>query len=156
MASFKNGNDMLLNKNEEKETKIQDFSVSELLAQLEAKGKKIAIIEPGAENNIVENSERATATANALLNDRADLEDSDHGEEPVANGEAAKTGTFGGAKLDGTIKEGYQMNAFVQAQADAELNDQEASPGSKVEEDAGGFVNSKELDEELLGERAKN
>lgn len=36
------------------------------------------------------------------------MEDSDHGEEPVTNGEAAKTGTFGGvAKLDGTIKEGY-------------------------------------------------
>ena len=50
MASFKNGNDMMLKKEEEKEQKIQDFSVSELIAQLEAKGKKIAIIEPGAEN----------------------------------------------------------------------------------------------------------
>ena len=51
MASFKNGNDMLLKKEAEKEEqKIQDFSVSELIAQLEAKGKKIAIIEPGAEN----------------------------------------------------------------------------------------------------------
>ena len=51
MASFKNGNDMLLQKEEVKEEqKIQDFSVSELIAQLEAKGKKIAIIEPGAEN----------------------------------------------------------------------------------------------------------
>ena len=51
MASFKNGNDMLLQKEKEKEEqKIQDFSVSELIAQLEAKGKKIAIIEPGAEN----------------------------------------------------------------------------------------------------------
>ena len=50
MASFKNGNDMLLQKEEVKEEqKIQDFSVSELIAQLEAKGKKIAIIEPGAE-----------------------------------------------------------------------------------------------------------
>ena len=47
------------------------------------------------------------------MNDRVDMEDSDHGEEPIGNGEAAKTGTFGGAKLDGTIKEGYQMNAFV-------------------------------------------
>ena len=54
MASFKNGNDMLLKKEaeraEKEEQKIQDFSVSELIAQLEAKGKKIAIIEPGAEN----------------------------------------------------------------------------------------------------------
>ena len=51
MASFKNGNDMLLQKEEVKEEqKIQDFSVSELIAQLEAKGKKIAIIEPGTEN----------------------------------------------------------------------------------------------------------
>ena len=51
MASFKNGNDMLLKKEAEKEEqKIQDFSVSELIAQLEAKGKKIAIIEPGTEN----------------------------------------------------------------------------------------------------------
>ena len=24
----------------------------------------------------------------------------------------ARTGTFGGAQLDGTIKEGYQLNAF--------------------------------------------
>ena len=52
------------------------------------------------------------------------------------------------------------MNAFVQAQADAEANDAEeaeASPGSVHEEqDVGGFVNSSALDEELLGERAKN
>ncbi len=30
-----------------KEKQVTDFSVSELIAQLEAKGKKIAIIEPG-------------------------------------------------------------------------------------------------------------
>lgn len=122
MASFKDGNDILMKKEKkiiekeevekeevkEKEKEIKDFTVSELIAQLEAKGKKIAIIEPGAEN----------MTANELLNDREDLEDSDRGEAtPPPNGDQARTGTFGGAKLDGTIKEGYQLNAFAQAQA---------------------------------------
>ena len=39
MSSFKNGNDMLLDQNSQKEEKkISDYSVQELLAQLEAKG----------------------------------------------------------------------------------------------------------------------
>ena len=50
MSSFKNGNDMLLDANSQKEEKkITDYSVQELLAQLEAKGQKIAIIDPNAE-----------------------------------------------------------------------------------------------------------
>ena len=92
MASFKDGNDILMKKEKkiiekeevekeevkEKEKEIKDFTVSELIAQLEAKGKKIAIIEPGAEN----------MTANELLNDREDLEDSDRGEAtPPPNGD---------------------------------------------------------------------
>ena len=45
----------------------------------------------------------------AFLNERPDLEDSDHGESPQ-NGEPTKTGTFntfGSPKLNGTINEGY-------------------------------------------------
>ena len=106
MASLRDGNDILMQHKEHKEEAakesakgIGDFSVSELLAQLEAKGKTVAIIEPGQEK---------VGATNELLDDRADLEDSDHaGEEPVQNGDQARTGTFGGAKLDGTIKEGY-------------------------------------------------
>ena len=81
MASFRDGNDMLLQKKEEEEVKekqVTDFSVSELIAQLEAKGKKIAIIEPGIENQ--------TSKVDELLgNDRADLVDSDHGDEETPN-----------------------------------------------------------------------
>lgn len=51
MSSFKNGNDMLLDpKSRKEEKKITDYSVQELLAQLEAKGQKIAIIDPNAES----------------------------------------------------------------------------------------------------------
>ena len=51
MSSFKNGNDMLLDaKSQKEEKKITDYSVQELLAQLEAKGQKIAIIDPNAES----------------------------------------------------------------------------------------------------------
>lgn len=105
MASFRDGNDMLLKKEEKEEVKekqVNDFSVSELIAQLEAKGKKIAIIEPGSEN-------QESKVDELLGNDRADLVDSDHGDEETPNnGDQARTGTFGGAaKLDGTITEGY-------------------------------------------------
>ena len=55
MASFRDGNDILMKKQKEQKEEeakesskgIGDFSVSELIARLEAKGKKIAIIEPG-------------------------------------------------------------------------------------------------------------
>ena len=32
--------------------------------------------------------------------------------QPSLIQDQARTGTFGGAQLDGTIKEGYQLNAF--------------------------------------------
>lgn len=115
MSSFKNGNDMLLDpKSRKEEKKITDYSVQELLAQLEAKGQKIAIIDPNAESQAQKQeqqpiAEEAQRQHVAFLNERPDLEDSDPRESPQ-NGEATKTGTFntfGSPKLNGTINEAY-------------------------------------------------
>ena len=65
------------------------------MAQLERKGKKITIIEPGAEN-------AANNEGDNQLNDRISNDDPD-----AVNGDQARTGRFGGAKFDGTIKDGY-------------------------------------------------
>ena len=48
------------------------------MAQLEAKGKKIAIIEPGAEN---------PTSANQLLNERVSIEDTDPETNTPVNGD---------------------------------------------------------------------
>ena len=88
MSSFKNGNDMLLEpKSQKEEKKITDYSVQELLAQLEAKGQKIAIIDPNAESQEQKQAQELTGEESqrqhvAFLNERPDLEDSDHGESP--------------------------------------------------------------------------
>lgn len=45
--------------------------------------------------------------------------------QPSLIQDQARTGNFGGAELDGTIKEGYQLNAFEAPKEQEEQEEQE-------------------------------
>lgn len=68
--------------------------------------------------------------------------------QPSLIQDQARTGTFGGAQLDGTIKEGYQINAFVTPEEEETTSQITAPmgniPESNVEAGDSDFLPAKE------------